>query len=218
VHRAVFLCAATLAVGGCGGGPVTQDANEPEGEFEVDVLEASFPEQQRLAQDSELEIVVENVDTRTLPDVNVTVQGFDYKLRDPNNPTMIDPDVADPERPIFVVEKSPVEYLRESSSSNQSLVDREVGPPEGAGTVYVDNYSLGELEPGDKAKFRWAVSAVKAGPYELRYEVNAGLDGNARAVDVNGERPEGEFSGVIGQDAPDARVSSGDGETIVTDE
>lgn len=209
-----MLGSAALFAAGCGAGE-RQDANEPEGDFEVDVLEASFPEEQKLAKDSQLRIEVENTDTETIPNIVVTVRGFEYKLRNPEDPSEIDPSVADPRRPVFVLEKSPVEFLRNRSPADQSLVDREVNPPAGTDTVYVDTYGLGALEPGDTALFRWDVSAVKPGPFEISWEVAAGFDGKAKAVGLDGEAPSGTFKGVIDRVAPEARVAS-DGETIVT--
>lgn len=213
-----------MVVTGCGGA-ATQDANEPEGEFEVDVLKATFPEEQKLAKDSVLEIEVQNTDTKPIPNINVTVQGFDYKERDPNNPSEVDPNLADPRRPIFVVEKSPVEYLRDRFPGNASLVDREVNPPRGGGkpfgngdTAYVETYSLGELTPGETADFKWALSAVKAGPYELSYEITAGFDGKATAVDKDGDVPIGRFRGLVSSESPDASVSSDDGESVLTED
>lgn len=210
---------------GCGGGAAAQDANEPEAEYDVEVTEASFPEDQKLAKDSVLEIEVENTDSRTIPNINVSVDGFDYKLRDPDAPDEIDPAVADPRRPIFVVEQSPVEYLRDRFPTNQSLVDREVDPPAGGGkpwgegdTAYVNTFSLGELPAGETALFRWAVSAVKPGPFELRYEVSTGFDGKSVAVGPDGEPPSGSFSGVVSSEAPRARVNEGDGETVITED
>lgn len=200
---------------GCGVMPA-QDEDEPEGEFQVRVDEASFPEKQTLAKDSRLEIEVRNVGDRTIPNINVTVHGFDRKVRDPADPSQVDPELADPSRPVFVVDQSPVEFLRSRPPADQSLVDREVNPPYGRDTAYVDTYSLGELAPDERAVFRWDVSAVEAGPFRLTYEINAGLDGKAQAVSEGGEPLSGSFEGVIADAPPQAKVSEADGETIIT--
>ncbi len=211
-----------MLVAGCGSLP-RQDEDEPAGKFPVKVVRATFPERQKLAKDSRLEIEVRNTGKETIPNINVTVHGFNRKLRNPQDPSEIDPRVADPERPVFVVDKIPVEFLRSRLPINQSLVDREVNPEgsnraaQGSEIAYVDTYSLGELPPGDTALFRWDVSAVDAGRYKLRYEVNAGLDGKAEAVDDDGELPTGEFAGVIESTSPAASVAP-DGETIITDD
>jgi hypothetical protein len=208
---------AAVIVAGCGGSLPRQDEDEPEGRFPVEVVRAEFPEEQKLAKDSRLEIEVRNTGDETVPNINVTVHGFEHKLRNPRNPEEIDPTVADPSRPVFVVDQSPVEFLRNRSPTDQSLVDREVNPPAGTDTAYVDTYSLGELPAGETALFRWDVSAVEPGRFKITYEVNAGLDGLAQAVDDEGELPRGRFAGVIESTAPAAEIAP-DGETIVTDD
>ena len=215
LRRGALLCGATLVLAGCGA-MASQDEDEPEGEFPVRVDEASFPEKQTLAKDSRLTIEVRNVGDRTIPNINVTVHGFDRTLRNPEAASEVDPQQANPNRPVFVVDQSPVEFLRDRGREDQSLVDREVNPPYGKQTAYVDTYSLGELAPDERAVFRWDVSAVEPGPFKLSYEVNAGLDGKAQAVSEGGEPLTGSFEGVIADTPPEARVSAADGETVIT--
>lgn len=210
---ALACCAATTAIG-CGAIP-RQDANEPEGEFPVEVS-AKFPERQSLAADSRLRIEVRNTGEETIPEVNVQVDGFTELQRDPADPSQSDPTLANPVRPVFVVEQAPVEFLRERNPQNQSLIDREVNPPYGKRTAYVNTYSLGELAPDDTAVFRWDVSAIDPGPYQIDWRVNAGLDGRAIAVAENsGDPPEGTFEGNIAATPPLAKVGE-DGETVIT--
>lgn len=209
-----MLLAAGLAAAGCGAEPM-QDADEPEGTFPLQVIRAQFPQQQSLARDSRLEIEVRNVGSEPVPNINVTIDGFDRKELDPANPARTDPSAADPERPVFVVDKSPVEFLRNRFPVDQSLVDREVNPTYGRQTAYVDTYSLGELAPGETALFRWDVSAVDAGDYRIDYEINAGMDGNAEAIGADGQQPAGSFAGTIEAKPPTARVAP-DGRTIVS--
>src|SRR5215207_8086133 len=67
--RIAFLlsAAALAALAGCGGGE-RQDENEPEGDFKVEVVKASFPSKQALAKRSNLAITVRNVEpSRTVP-------------------------------------------------------------------------------------------------------------------------------------------------------
>ena len=71
----VLLLAFAPAVAACGSG-ARQDKNEPSGTWKVDVPSASFPGKQRLAQQSQLRIRVENLDSRAIPDLAVTVDGF----------------------------------------------------------------------------------------------------------------------------------------------
>ena len=57
--RRIALCClvAVAGVAGCGGGE-RQDANEPEGDFAVEVVSSTFPKQQKLAQSSNLGITM----------------------------------------------------------------------------------------------------------------------------------------------------------------
>jgi hypothetical protein len=175
---------ALLAFAGCGGGE-RQDANEPSGDFKVQVVKADFPAKQALAQRSDMVISVRNVDSKTIPNVAVTVKSFEYAVNDPT--------LADPERPIFVVNK----------------------PPRGGDTAYVDTYALGELKPGRTASFHWSVTAVRPGPFKITFRVAAGLNGKARAVLSQGGAPGGTFTGNVSQKAPNTKVAD-DGKTVVT--
>ena len=212
-------CAAALVGAGCGGGGERQDKNEPSGRFEVKVVRAEFPEKQKLAKRSEMRIEVRNAGDRAIPNIAVTVNSFDLKRRDPSDPSKIDPSVADPRRPVFVVNKAPIEFREDEGQTpdkERSLVDREVDPPAGAdaSTAYVNTFALGRLRAGESKTFRWSVTAVKAGPYRLSYRVAAGLDGKAKAVLASGGPVTGVFRGFISDDPQDARVGE-DGRTII---
>ena len=183
---------------GCGGGE-RQDEDEPEGDFAVDVTRATFPEQQKLAESSNLIISVRNAGDQTVPNVAVTVEGLTFRKEDP--------DLADPERPRFVI----------------NGVERDIGgfpeakeaAPLGCDTAYVDTWACGPLRPGRTRTFRWSVTAVKAGDFEVSYTVAAGLDGNAKAINSEGGgTPKGSFNGTVSDAAPDVRVAD-DGRTVV---
>ena len=187
-----------MTLGACGGGE-RQDENEPEGNFKVEVVKAEFPPKQKLAKRSELVITVKNAESsKAIPNIAVTVRGFDVKL---DNDTL-----ADPKRPVFVINGQP----RDIGTFPES---KEAGP-EGGETAYVDTWALGPLKAGDEKTFRWSVTAVRPGPYRLRYRVAAGLDGKAKAVDVGGGVPAGLFAGTVDDKAPDTRIAD-DGKTVV---
>lgn len=196
------LCALALAgviaLAGCGGGE-RQDEDEPEGDFAVEVVEASFPENQKLAKKSSLVITVRNAGDRTVPNIAVTVDGFNVRRSDP--------ELADPERPQFVINGVPREIggFRESKDA----------APLGCDTAYVNTWACGPLRAGRRRTFRWSVTAVQAGDFEINWRVAAGLHGKANAVGPGGaEAPSGSFSGTVSDEAPDVRVA-GDGETVV---
>lgn len=209
------VAASALVLGACGGGGERQDANEPEGTYEVDA-QASFPDEQKLARPSQMRIEVENVGTETIPNIAATVTGFDYQLADPNNPELPDPSVADPGRPRFVVDRSPIEFIDPPTASDErSLVDQEVDPPYGRKTAYVGTYTLGELPPGETATFRWDVTAVNAGDYDIEWTIAGSTSGKSRAVDSNGETSTGSFKGTVDNAPVDAEIGK-DGKSVKT--
>jgi hypothetical protein len=195
-----YVCLlALVGVAGCGGGD-RQDEDEPEGDFAVEVVDASFPEDQKLAKSSNLEITVRNAGEDTIPNVAVTVDGLDYRKDDP--------DLADPERPQFVLNGVPREI--------GGFPEAQDASPRGCDTAYVNTWACGPLRAGRERTFRWSVTAVKAGDYDVRWRVSAGLDGKARAVSEDGgEAPSGSFTGTVSDEAPQVRVSD-DGETVVS--
>lgn len=156
------LALALLAGAGCGGGE-KQDADEDEGTWRVEVVDASFPGRQRLADQSELRIQVRNADSRAIPNLSVTVDGFSMRTENQS--------VSDPQRPIWVVEEG----------------------PNNAGTSYTNTWAVGGVPEGQTRTLVWKVSAVRAGTYTLRFRVGAGLDGKAKAVSTDGSAPSGSF-------------------------
>jgi hypothetical protein len=168
---------AGLLVAGCGGGGPRQDADEQSGSYKIQVIQAKFPDHQSLAKRSTMTITVKNVDSKTIPNVAVTVKSFDQ--------TKHDPGLADPRRPQFIVNKGPA----------------------GGDTAYVGTSALGPLKPGETRTFKWDVTAVVAGKYSLRYAIAAGLNGKAKAVLAGGGTPRGEFTGTVSNKAPEAKVA-----------
>jgi hypothetical protein len=167
----VTALALSSAVAGCGGGD-RQDANEQSGTFKVSVDKASFPARQRLAKQEELRVVVRNADSKTIPNVAVTITSDD-----PKNPTggfttrAQQAGLADDRRPIWIVDAGPY----------------------GGGTAYVGTWTLGPLPAGRSKEFVWKVTAVQPGTHTVRYRVAAGLDGKATAQTGSGDEAAGTF-------------------------
>lgn len=148
----VALLPLSAFLAGCGGGE-RQDANEPEGNFAVEIAEAKFPEKQALAQASKLSIVVKNNDSKPLPDVAVTVNSFSKASEQAG--------LADNQRAVWIVDRGPV----------------------GGETAYVSTWALGPLAAGESKTFTWEVTAIQAGRHEVSYKVSPGLDGKAKPAD-----------------------------------
>jgi hypothetical protein len=190
-----------LAVGAVGcGGSERQDANEAEATYEVAIVDASFPERQRLAEESELEITVRNDADEKIPDIAVTLRGLERRADNEN--------LQDPNRPVFVIDGDPAEI--------GGYQEVKLAAPEGGETALVDTWALGELEPGAEKTFRWRLTAVEAGPFELSYAIAAGLGGKAKAVGPGDAQPQGTFKGTISSAAPSSRIAD-DGRTVVTE-
>src|SRR5215211_199887 len=168
-----------LALAGCGGGE-RQDENEPEGDFPVQVVRATFPDHQKLAKSSNLVVTVRNAGRETIPNIALTVNGFDKRKRNP--------DLADPSRPVFALNGVQVKIAGFPEAKDAS--------PRGCDTAFVNTWACGPLKPDEERTFRWSVTAVQAGPYKVDWRVAAGLDGKAKAVDPGrGPAPRGGFSG-----------------------
>jgi hypothetical protein len=188
-----------LALAGCGGGD-RQDENEPEGNFPVEVVRATFPEQQKLAKSSDMVVTVRNAGNDTIPNIAVTVNGFDKRKNDP--------DLADPSRPVFAINGVQIGIAGFPEAKDAS--------PRGCDTAYVNTWACGPLKPNEQRTFRWSVTAVQAGDFKIDWRVAAGLDGKAKAVAAGGgPAPRGQFAGTISDAAPDVRVAD-DGHTIVS--
>jgi hypothetical protein len=186
---------------GCGGGE-RQDANEPEGSYEVEVTRVSFPEEQRLAQVSELVVGVRNAGDETIPNVAVTVDGFNYDLGGSEGAQL-----SDASRPQFAVNGVNVDI--------GGFPEVKDATPKGCDTAYVNTWACGRLKAGREKTFRWSVTAVKAGPFKLRWRVAAGLNGKARAVSVSGgEAVGGTISGEVIEEAPQVKIGE-DGKSVV---
>jgi hypothetical protein len=181
------------------GSQARQDENEPKGDFKVEVTRATFPEQQKLAKKSNLEITVRNAGDKTIPDLAVTVSGFDTRVDNP--------DLADPNRPIFVVNGKP--------ATIGGFPEAKEAAPGGGQTAFVNTWALGKVKAGDEKTFKWTVTAVKAGPFRIKYVVAAGLQGKAKAVAPGGGRPVGSFSGTVSNTPPQSRVAE-DGHTVIS--
>jgi hypothetical protein len=184
-----------LLLSACGGGGERQDANEPEGEFPLEVATAKFPNRQRLAETTDLRLGVENTGDETIPDLAVTIfiengaQGsFSIRLDQPG--------LANPNRPVWVLEDKYPRLAGEARPAGSS-------PAEVAAT---NTYAFGALEPGDTREMIWRVTPVRGGTYTVNYEIAAGLHGKAEAVTADGP-PRGKFVVTISTKPPKATVN-----------
>jgi hypothetical protein len=197
------LAAVALGVAACGGGSTSRQVDA---KYPVRVS-ASFPTDQRLAQQTDLVVSVTNSGTRALPDVAVTILNPKYGTAVQSFQALISAEQPAGEQPLS------------SRSRPVWMIDREPGPcgfscsgggPGGAVSSYADTWALGKLAPGHTARFDWRVSAVKAGDYAVAYRVAAGLDAGEKAVLGNGAQAQGAFDvKIAGAPAQQHFTSSG---------
>ena len=91
-------------------------------------------------------------------------------------------------------------------------------PPTGLGPGFraqTNTFGFDELAPGDTESIIWRVTPVMAGNFKLSYLVEAGLDGNARAVTSDGGPVQGDFNVSISDKPPKATVD--DNGNVVTE-
>jgi hypothetical protein len=171
-----------LAVG-CG--DEQQGADEPRGEFRVQIVDASFPRVQHVAETVRLRVRVRNAESeQTLRNVAVTVEtapeirgdapvSFGQQHRGA--------DLASAARPIWVLDRG----------------------PRGGDTAVVNTWLAGDLKAGEIRELTWDLVASRAGTYTVRYRVAPGLSGRGQAV---GARTSGEVRVRILDDPVPARV------------
>jgi hypothetical protein len=211
-RRALAATACALAVPLAACGVDKQDEDEPSGDFTVEVTRASFPKQQRIAQQALMTIAVRNVGEERVPIVAVTLRSggsgstsgsgaqgqgldaFSYRSKQPG--------LADPARPIWIVDRGPRQFLGEG--------------PGGGTTAYVGTWALGTLKPGQTKTFTWYVTPVRGGDYNVDWRVSAGLDGKAKARLRDGGIPTGDFPVSI-DEAPERQQVTESGEIVPAD-
>ena len=172
-----------LLAAGCGGG-TQQDADEPAGDYRVATSAVSFPRLQRLGQTESLRMRVRNTGTKTVPNLVVTVDGFGYKTTQPG--------VADPLRPLWIVNIGPRVYQ----------------------TAFVNTWATGPLAPGRARTLSWSVTSVVPGTHTLRWRVQAGLDGKARASAASPGALDGSITVRVTRRARDRMVDPKTGDVV----
>ncbi len=195
----VLLGACAALVAGCGGGS-RQDAGERAATFTIAVTHASFPVKQSIVRPVVLALRVRNTSAKTIPNLAVTVDSFDYVSNSP--------ELAANKRPVWVIDAGP-------GAVPKRLVESQVvSPPGGGQTAYVNTWALGPLAPGHARTFTWHVTPVKAGVYTVHYTIAASLSDVARARLADGAIPHGHFTVAIAPRPPATHVDPNTGQVV----
>jgi hypothetical protein len=218
---ATGIAAVTLAVGltACGGGQ-RQDVTEPSGNFPVQVTKAKFPSNQLLANNYNLELAIKNVGDETVPNLAVTIYTLGAEgsgsIRTKGAPTstgsgqgsfnirLDDPALADPNRPVCILDDHFPKLL---SPPTVTLKNLNKAPSAGAAAAQTDTFQFGPMKPGESRDIVWRVAAVRAGSYTTHYEVAAGLEGKADAVNKDGGPVKDELHATISAKPPPSCVT-----------
>jgi hypothetical protein len=169
--RVLALCLlAALPAAACGGS--RQDADEPSGEFALEVVSARFPTSQTLSEPTLFVMRVRNTGDKEIPNLAVTVT-TDAATRGDSvsafGQNLQDQTLADRSRPVWIVDRDPT----------------------GGQTAYTDTWAFGPIGAGQTKTVRWRVTAVRAGSFTVRYRVAPGLNGKARSA--SGSKVSGSF-------------------------
>lgn len=190
---------AALLVAGCGGG-TKQTSGEPEHTYKIEVLDVTFMPEQAIARPAKMRIEVRNADTRTIPNIAVTLDSFYY--------TEKYPELAANKRPVWVVEQGP------GTPPEAPVQSQAVSPAGGGQTNYVNTWALGPLAPHKTQVFEWKVIPVKAGVHRVSFEISAGLGGLAKATLPNGSALTGRFRAEIAPAPPQTHVDPSTGKVV----
>jgi hypothetical protein len=196
----VAVVAAAVGLSGCGSG-ARQDKNEPSGNFPVQVTAATFPSHQVLAQRSRLVIQIRNTGSKTIPDLAVTICNVTCRYPAPvGEGTSVQPfahwlnmpGLAYHSRPTWIIDTPPGHCgysCANGGPGSYFTVDANTWA-----TASGDQGPNHPLTPGATATFAWAVTAVASGHYTVAWQIAAGINGKARAVQSDGSIPHGTFT------------------------
>src|SRR5262245_3563569 len=204
----------SAGIASCGG--ERQDANEPEGDFPVQIVSANFPTKQQLAQNTNLTMSVANTGDKTIPDLAITIfTTSDASTGESGTATTSttgavsqelptaqgsfsvrsqQPGLAIPFRPVWILEEGFPKLVGQAASA-------------GAEAAQTDTVSFGSLDSNPTRAMVWNVTPIQPGTYTVHYRVAAGLQGKAKAVTTDGSIPEGEFVVRISSAPPQTRVN-----------
>jgi hypothetical protein len=186
----VVATTCALLIAGCGGDAPRQDKDEPSRAYDVEIVKASFPKRQSLAERARMRITVRNADDATIPNIAVTLTSDDAEGGGGFVSQSDQAGLAEPTKTLWIVDSE----------------------PRGGGTAYVSTWALGPLRAGQTRSFTWDVTPMVAGAHTIRYRVAAGLAGKAKAQTTRGDEAAGVFKVDVSRKPPQGSVDLESGE------
>lgn len=169
--RSSLAIAATLATVGLAACGDDQQAKKSE-TVKVELVDARFAPLQKLAKQETMRITVRNPTDKPIEQITATVSPGDPAMSGSGfNTRSADPNVADPDRPIWVVEEAP---------KNGVTADPAVT-------------RLGPIPAGESASFTWKLMPVRPGTWKVRWTIGGDLDNQVRVSDQQGNPITGTF-------------------------
>ncbi len=198
---AALAVAASVALlaGGCGGGK-EQGQDEVAHTYEIEPIDLTFKPEQAVGKPALMRFEVRNVDSKTIPNIAVTLDSFYY--------TEKYPELAANKRPVWVVEQGP------GTPPQAPVQSQAVSPPGGGQTAYVNTWALGPLKPKQTKVFEWHVIPVKSGIHFVDFIISAGLTGKVKAVTPQGNQLKGKFRSEIAPAPPSRHVDPSTGRVV----
>jgi hypothetical protein len=180
---AIAAASLLVAAAGCGGDE-RQDAGVSDRTYTVDIVRASFPRRQHLADNPALVLTVRNAGDATIPNLVVSLHGFAERSDEASQ--------ADPRELVWLVDE----------------------PPAGTETAIEGAWAAGALRPGREVVLRWRVTPLLTGTHRLDYAVAADLAGAARTRLADGGPPRGSIVVRVDGRPPRARVDPRTGRVV----
>lgn len=183
---AAAAAAALALAAGCGGG-TRQDAGEQAATYPVEIVQATFPAHQNLAQHAALTLSVRNAGDRTIPDLAATIEADGAGT----SVTAFGRQVAgtgfaSTSRPVWIVDAG----------------------PSGGDTAASNTWALGAVAPHRTRTFVWHVSAIEPGRYAITYRLSGSLTGKSQLSMSDGSAPQGTFDVAISRGVATVHVTA----------
>lgn len=153
-----LLLALTLVLSGCGS-EAPQDKNAPSGTWRVTVLDWHFPRIQPLGTPQSFTVRVRNDDTRTIPQLTITISGLQTRVYQPG--------AAGDVRPVWLTDEVDFGGFSTYNSPLQQT------------------FTVGAVEPGDVATYNVNLTPSRRGAHVVGYRLSPAPLGDNKIVNAS---------------------------------